>query len=142
MKRICIYLTYDKQKIVDQYIGYMLKELKNCTDYLAVVCNEPQIVRGKEILETYADDIFYRENIGFDAGGYKDALCNYIGWDKILSFDELVLVNDSMFGPFIPMKSIFNKMDEKSVDFWGLLKHAEFRKTGFDYFSWCEIKGE
>ncbi|MCI8666131.1 MAG: hypothetical protein HFG82_05635 [Dorea sp.] len=134
MKRICIYLTYDKQKIVDQYIGYMLKELKNCTDYLAVVCNEPQIVRGKEILETYADDIFYRENIGFDAGGYKDALCNYIGWDKILSFDELVLVNDSMFGPFIPMKSIFNKMDEKSVDFWGLLKHAEFRKTGFDYF--------
>lgn len=134
MKRICIYLIYDKQKIVDQYIGYMLKELKSCTDYLVIVCNVPEIVCGKEILETYADDIFYRENIGFDAGGYKDALCDFIGWKKVLSFDELALVNDSMFGPFIPMKTIFQKMDEKTVDFWGLLKHAEFRKKGFDYF--------
>ena len=41
MKRLCIYLTYDKQKVIDQYIGYILKELKTCTDYLAVVCNMP-----------------------------------------------------------------------------------------------------
>ena len=134
MKRLCIYLTYDKQKVIDQYIGYILKELKTCTDYLAVVCNMPTIIRGKEILETYADTIFYRENIGFDAGGYKDALCHRIGWDKVLVFDELVLVNDSMFGPFRPMKNIFEEMDEKPVDFWGLSKHAEFRKGGFDYF--------
>ena len=134
MKRICIYLTYDKQQIADQYIGYMLKELKTCTDYLAVVCNTPTIAEGKEILETYADTIFYRENIGFDAGGYKDALCHRIGWGKVLAFDELVLVNDSMFGPFCPMKSIFEEMDKKPVDFWGLAKHAEFRKAGFDYF--------
>ncbi len=134
MKRICIYLTYDKQQIADQYIGYMLKELKTCTDYLAVICNTPTIAEGKEILETYADTLFYRENIGFDAGGYKDALCHRIGWDKVLAFDELVLVNDSMFGPFRPMKSIFEEMDKKPVDFWGLAKHAEFRKEGFDYF--------
>lgn len=25
MKRICIYLTYDKQQIADQYIGYIQK---------------------------------------------------------------------------------------------------------------------
>ena len=59
MKRICIYLTYDKQQIADQYIGYMLKELKTCTDYLAVICNTPTIAEGKEILETYADTVFY-----------------------------------------------------------------------------------
>ena len=130
MKRLCNYLTYDKQKIIDKYIGHILKELKTCTDYLAVICNTPTIAEGKEILETYADTVFYRENIGFDAGGYKDALCHRIGWDKVLAFDELVLVNDSMFGPFRPMKSIFEEMDKKPVDFWGLAKHAEFRKMG------------
>lgn len=125
MKRICIYLTYDPQKVVDRYIGYMLKELKLCVDYLVIVCNETEIIKGKEILEQYSDEIFCRENIGFDAGGFKDALCKFLGWDKVLFYDELVLVNDSMFGPFCPMKKIFDKMERTKVDFWGLIKHAE-----------------
>jgi len=110
MKRFCIYLTYDRQNIVDEYIGYMLKELKSCVDYLVVVCNETTIVRGREILQTYADEVFYRENIGLDAGGFKAALTELVGWEKVLSFDELVLVNDSIFGPFCPMKDIFRKL--------------------------------
>lgn len=128
MKRLCIYLTYDKQKIVDAYIGYMLSELKTCADHIAVVCNELEIVRGVEILERYADEIFYRQNLGVDAGGFKDALCQFIGWDRIHSFDELILVNDSFFGPFRPMAEIFNEMDKKQVDFWGVSKHGERRE--------------
>lgn len=134
IKRICIYLTYDKENIVDEYIGYMLQELKLCSAYLVVVCNELEIVRGKEILEKYADAIFYRENIGLDAGGFKDALCHLLGWDIIAQYEELVLVNDSFFGPFKPMKDIFEEMEKKDIDFWGLTKHAEFMLHGFDYF--------
>lgn len=125
MKRLGIYLVYDRQSIVDDYIGYMLKELKTCVDQLAVVCNMPEIVRGRDILEAHADRIFYRENIGFDAGGFKDALCRLIGWDEVLEYEELVLVNDSMFGPFRPMEGIFAEMDGRAVDFWGLAKHGE-----------------
>lgn len=124
MKRICIYLTYDQQKIVDGYIGYMLKELKTCVDYLAVVCNETEVIRGNEILKEYADKIFYRENIGFDAGGFKDALFTYLGWERVLQYDELVLVNDSLFGPFRPMVDIFSEMEKNPVDFWGMAKHG------------------
>ncbi|MCI8466529.1 MAG: hypothetical protein HFI63_11875 [Lachnospiraceae bacterium] len=127
MKRLCIYLVYDKQNIVDKYIGYMLKELKTCMDYLVVVCNMPEVARGLDILETYADQIYYRENIGFDAGGFKDALGKFIGWKKVLEYDELTLVNDSMFGPFRPMKDIYAEMDEKSADFWGLAKHGAYK---------------
>jgi len=124
MKRICIYLTYDKERIIDSYIGYMLRELRTCVDDLVVVCNEPEIIRGREYLENYADEIYYRENIGFDAGGFKDALCTYLGWEKIWIYDELILVNDSFFGPFKPMSEIFSEMEQRIVDFWGLTKHA------------------
>lgn len=84
MKRLCIYLTYDKDLIVDAYIGYMLKGLRSCADYLAVVCNEEKICQGIENIENYADQIFYRENKGFDAGGMKDVLCHLLGWQKVL----------------------------------------------------------
>ena len=109
MKRLCVYVTYDKQNIVDRYIGYMLKELRTCVDYLAVVCNQLKVVHGIEILEKYADVIFFRENKGFDTGGFKDTLCSLVGWDKILQYDELVLVNDSMYGPFKSMRLIFDE---------------------------------
>ncbi len=127
MKRLCIYVTYDKQNIVDRYVGYMLRELKTCAEHLAVVCNMPRVVRGADVLEEYADEIFYRENIGFDAGGFKDALCNLIGWDQVFQYDELVLANDSFFGPFRPMADIFKEMDKKGGDFWGLNRHEKRR---------------
>ena len=125
MKRLCLYLTYDRQNIIDRYIGYMLMELRTCVDTIVIICNEKEISRGMDILETYADKIFFRENIGLDAGGFKDALCNLIGWEDVLKYEELILVNDSFFGPFIPMKNIFDRMDSIDVDFWGLTKHAE-----------------
>lgn len=134
MKRLCIYLIYDKQNIIDKYIGFMLKELKNCTDYLAVVCNMLEIVQGTENIEPYADEIFYRENIGLDAGGFKDALTKFIGWEKILGFEEVVLVNDSLFGPFCPMRDIFDEMDKRSVDFWGLAGHGVYKREGAESF--------
>lgn len=134
MKRLCVYVTYDKQNIVDRYIGYMLKELRTCVDYLAVVCNQLKVVHGIEILEKYADVIFFRENKGFDTGGFKDTLCSLVGWDKILQYDELVLVNDSMYGPFKSMRLIFDEMQEKAVDFWGIAKHGEGKNNEIDYF--------
>jgi len=128
MKRICIYVTYDKQNIVDAYIGYMLEEIKKNVDYLVVVCNETNVVKGLEYLTRYADEIFFRENIGYDAGAFKDALCNLIGWNEINQYDELFLINDSFFGPFVPFKVILNEMESRKVDFWGLMVHAEVNK--------------
>lgn len=126
MKRLGIYLVYDNENIINPYIGYMLKELKTCLTHLVVVCNMGKVDHGKEILEQYGDEIFFRDNIGFDAGGFKDALCSFLGWEKVLQYEELVLVNDSMYGPFCPMRVIFDQMEKRQVNFWGLAKHGEF----------------
>lgn len=125
IKRLCIYLTYDRESIIDKYIGYVLKELKQCSSYLIVINNELEIRKGNDILKKLADKIFFRENIGYDAGGFKDALCHYLGWNAIYEYDELILVNDSFFGPFKPLQEIFEEMEKKKVDFWGLTKHGE-----------------
>lgn len=124
MKRLCIYVTYDFENIVDDYIGYMLCELRKAVDCLVVVCNYEYIAKGIENVEPYADKIYHRENIGFDAGGFKETICSFIGWENVYGYDELILANDSMFGPFIPMKQIFSKMEKNGFDFWGITKHG------------------
>lgn len=133
-KRLGIYLVYDKQGVVDKYIGYFLKDLRSCITSLVVVCNMEHIIQGEEILRKYADQVFFRENLGFDAGGFKDALCKLIGWETVLGYDELVLANDSMFGPFCPMRTIFDEMGRREVDFWGLTKNGPYQKNGIDEY--------
>ncbi len=124
-KRLCIYLIYDSENVIDRYIAYMLKELKSCCTYLLAVCNSRSAWKGEQMISPYADRIVYRDNRGFDAGGFKDAICSYIGWDNLYHYEELILANDSFYGPFISMKLIFDEMDGRVCDFWGLTKHAD-----------------
>lgn len=49
MKRLCIYVTYDYENIVDDDIGYMLKELRCMSDRVVVVCNYGHISCGIEM---------------------------------------------------------------------------------------------
>lgn len=120
-KRICIYVIYDKQNVIDCYIEHALQELRSCADYILVVCNSKSVWKGVDV-KAYADEVICRNNSGFDAGGYKDALCHYIGWDKLKKYDELVLVNDSFYGPFGGVESIFEQMEADESDFWGLTR--------------------
>ena len=89
MKRLGIYVIYDCENIVDDYIGYMLQELRKVVDCLAVVCNFKVIRRGIQNINAYADRVYYRDNTGFDAGAYKDALCRFIGWSEVSAYEEL-----------------------------------------------------
>lgn len=129
MRRIGIYVIYDKDSIVDSYIGYMLKELRTVVEALYVVINGKEVKQGKENL-SWATEVLYRDNRGYDIGAIQDALINRIGWDIIDQYDELVLANDSFYGPFWHFKDIFDEMDAKSCDFWGASIFAKSKSAG------------
>ncbi len=134
MRRLLIYLTYDPQNVIDDYIGYFLKSMKQITDSIAVICNMSHIEKGLQNISAYTDKIFYRQNIGLDAGGFKDALCSFIGWEHIAQYDEIILANDSFYGPFVEISNIFTEMESRNVDFWGLMKRGAgaYGTTGSD----------
>ena len=134
MGRICIFVIYDDKCIVYKYIKYILEDLKRNVDKLVVVCNMQSVLSGKEYLAD-ADEVYYRENIGLDAGAFKDALCQYVGWDELVTYDELLMINDSFYGPFVPISDILDEMKRRDVDFWGLSKHLEtkYKKDNGDW---------
>lgn len=134
MRRLLIYLTYDRQNIIDDYIGYFLQSMQSVAESVVAVCNMPRVEKGLHHLENYAEHVFYRENVGLDAGGFKDALCTFIGWDKIKEYDELILANDSFYGPFEDVSRIFDEMESRRLDFWGLMKRGagQYGQTGND----------
>jgi rhamnosyltransferase len=103
----------------------MLGKLQEVCNKLVVVCNGALSDEGRLALGEVTDDVVVRENIGFDVWGYKTGI-EYIGWDNLCQYDELVLMNDSVFGPIYPLEPIFDKMGAKNLDFWGITKHGEY----------------
>lgn len=93
---------YDAEGIVDESVVYYIKSLKSVVSRLVVVVIGNIDDKGKEKLDWIADEILIRENVGFDAGAYKAVLCSPDFMEKIKQYDEIVLSNDTCFGPFIP----------------------------------------
>lgn len=72
----------------------------------------------------YIDIFIQRENVGYDFGAWKDGI-NKIGYEEIVKYDHLVIMNDTCFGPMHDMGRIFENMESKNTDFWGLTKHKQ-----------------
>jgi len=118
-KRICIYFFYDRDGIVDKYVSHQLKDLRKNVDYIHCVVNGTLTSSGRKTLEEVTDQIQIRENRGNDVGAYKAAL-NYIGWEVLREYQELVLTNNTNFGPVYPFRTVFDWAKDQDVDFWGL----------------------
>lgn len=118
-KRAGIYLIYDKDGIVSDYILYQLKDLIQNLEYILVVVNGKLTPNSRKQLLKYTKHILVRENSGFDIAGYREGI-EHIGWENIYKYDELLLMNDSCYGPIYPFKVVFDKMNNLDVDFWGL----------------------
>lgn len=124
-KRCVIYFIYDKDGIIDDYVIDQLKDLRNNAQHIHCVINGKLCHDGKVALEEVADDIYVRENKGVDIGAYKAAI-EYLTWDFIRTFDELVVMNNTCFGPVYPFKECFDWAKEQDVDLWGLTIDSKF----------------
>lgn len=117
-KRLAIILVYDKDGVIDASLVYLLKEIKTVSSKVVVICNGFINNEGLNCLDIYADSIILRDNIGFELLGFKEYFMHNSA--EMSEYDELIMCNNSFFGPFVPLKSIFEEMDSKMVDFWGI----------------------
>ncbi|MDR1000023.1 MAG: rhamnan synthesis F family protein [Clostridiales bacterium] len=128
-KRAAIYFIFDKEGVIDDYITYQLADLRENITFLHCVINGSLTFEGKAKLEAIADEVYVRENKGVDIGAYKAAI-EYIGWDKLSQYDELVLLNNTCFGPVYPFKECFDWAATRDLDFWSLTWDLKFDSLG------------
>ncbi len=123
MSRLAVVACYDHNGIADDYLVYLIRDLSKCVDDIYLVFNGNLTEESRVKFKDLTDNIFVRENKGFDAGAWKYVLCEVCDWEKVKSYDELILLNDTFFGPFYPFSEVFSKMDDRPVDFWGMTSH-------------------
>ncbi len=118
INRVGIFCLYEESKQIFEADVCLLKELKDCVNTLIVVLNGE--IQNYEKIKNITSDIIIRHNCGYDVAAYKEALfCEQ--YHKIIkNCDELVLCNNSFFGPFVSFQEIFQIMNNRNCDFWGI----------------------
>lgn len=117
---LAIVSTYDRDGIIDDYLIFYLTSLKRTANRLLVTVNGKLTKTGEARLTAVADEIYRRPNTGFDFGAYRDVLEHYLKPGELEQYQELVLCNDTCYGPFVPFEDIFRRMEAGDAEFWSM----------------------
>jgi lipopolysaccharide biosynthesis protein len=113
-----VYVHYDREGMVHDYVLHQLRELSSAGFRIVFVSNSPSFSKDTLALITpFCRTVLWRHNFGYDFGAYKDGLRAVGAFDQL---NGLLLMNDSVYGPFFPLKDFLGKIDRSNVDFWGI----------------------
>lgn len=84
-----------------------------------------------------------RRNIGLDIGGWPCAkrLYEEQSGSLLANASQIVITNDSVFGPLQPLTPIFQSMSARGADLWGISESNERRRHLQSYFLVFENSG-
>lgn len=124
-KRYCICVFWEKDGIVRDYFSYYLKGLQEVAEKILVVVNGKISEDSRKLLSDMGINILVRENKGLDFWAYKAGI-ETAGYEELSKYDELILTNCTCYGPIRPFSEMFEEMEKRDCDFWGITKHPEY----------------
>ncbi len=132
MRRICLFAGYDRGSKIQDYVVYMLKELAKLSEvyYMASSAMPPDEL---EKIAPYTQMFYTKPHQLRDFGSWR-YLIEQLGWDKIACYDELILCNDSVYGPLFDLREVFVAMERKGYNFWGITADYQYNFHLHSYF--------
>lgn len=120
-RRTAVVATYTVDGHIHEDLLYLLRGLLEVVDNIVLVGDCPLIPQELEKLEGIVSYALYERSGEYDFGSYKRGLriAREIGLLDVESVDELVMLNDSCYGPVYPLSESFDYMATKQWDYWG-----------------------
>lgn len=156
MNNLCIFVIFNKNGELLPYVEYLLSQISAEVKDLYIVVNGKIHINYEQKLFQYTNQVLIRNNVGYDAGAYQQVIIQQIGQEKFNDYDEIILCNDTFYGFFCSIKSIFDAMREKKADYWGLnyvkgsildylesyfyvFQHKEINRDVFSFFDKYDV---
>ena len=125
LHRVAVFASYSATGKIPDYVIYYLKELKKVSDAIIFISDNPIIPAETDKIKDLVYHMEFKRHNEYDFGSYKRGLF-YLRKNRLLNADDsLILANDSCYGAVYPFESVFEKMEENPVDFWGLASNYE-----------------
>lgn len=124
--RVCIFAGFQPDGIKDfifDHIKYLKEQLNFNVCYIS---NCPVSLKDREKLAQFTVNIIVRKtNRGRDFAMYKEGIMHYKAQILKGKVENLLIVNDTIIGPFHNFNTIFNRYNNtEKCDFWGILERG------------------
>jgi hypothetical protein len=115
---LCIFCHFDKNNIIADYVIHYLTDLSvNCGFEIVFVSNSENLNQSEIAkIENLVSKVIIRKNIGYDFAAYFSGYTSVADKQK---YKNILLANDSVYGPFYSLKNVFQEMENKA-DMWGI----------------------
>lgn len=124
-RRLCVFSFHDEQGVVDDYVLVLLAALRRFADNIVVCVRGHLNDESERSLGAVADDLVRLPIVGDCLAAYRYGL-ERTGFD-LQRYDEVLLVDDSCYGPLFPLDELFAAMSDRSCDIWGVTAHPALR---------------
>ena len=114
-RRAIVLAHFDPQGRFDPHVMHAARAYRQLATRLVLVSNGGG--RLPRDLAELVDDYLPRPNAGYDFGAWKDGLATV---DRG-GFDEVVCVNDSVYGPLFDLAPAFDHPRTAVADLWGMV---------------------
>ena len=137
-RRTAVFASFSGDGRLKETVLHYLRGLREVVDNVVFVANNPVLPDEAAKLDGLVRLAVFRNHGCYDFGSYK------IGWNEAKALglldpdvcDELVVCNDSCYGPVFPFSETFAEMDRRNreakpedrFDFWGMTAHELFRR--------------
>jgi lipopolysaccharide biosynthesis protein len=120
-----VYVHFDESGVVHDFTLYQLHCFKSLGYGITFVTNSPSFPADQMPgLLPLCVHIIWRHNSGYDFGAYRDAILS-LDTDSVT---QLILTNDSIYGPFYPLQDLIDRCDPEKADVWGA---SDSREIGY-----------
>ena len=131
--KVVLFLHWDRSGQVRESLFEYIRQLKDSGRSVVFVTNSGWLEPSAEaMLITLCSSILIRRNVGYDFGGWRDAI-------EMLDLprpdtEEIIIANDSVCGPFLPLEPMLLRLDYTVADVWGLTDSWQHRYHLQSYF--------
>ena len=124
--RLVLFMHFDSRGVVRQQLLDYMRDLAENGREIVFVTNAGKLrPEAMQALQGLCAAIIIRRNIGYDFGAWADAI-HELGLPRA-GTEELILVNDSVFGPLLPLGDVLRRLDYGKAEIWGLTESWQVR---------------
>ena len=121
--KLCLFAHWDPHGIIDDYVLHYLRRIADHGYSIRLASTsshlEPtSLARAQQI----CDQVIWRRNVGVDFGSWREAERSSA---RLAEFDELLLTNDSVFGPIHDLGPTLAHIHAEPASLWGLTDNLE-----------------
>ena len=122
-KTFALFAHWDPDGVVDEYVIYHIKVLNDLGFAVILISTSDNLQSSSlESVKKYVYRVIHRENKGLDFASWKLAM---ILFPEVLDRENLLLTNDSIYGPFNDLSIVVDDLQKKKKGLWGLNNSLE-----------------